>query len=222
MPAAPKSPSIDAPDPTRRKIMDAAGEIFADHGFQAATVREICARAGANVASVNYYFGDKAGLYHEVLREATCAAHADIGKAAGRRASPEKILRDIVFGMCRNLIASERPSWAFRLMAHEMSHPTPALDRVIDEVISPSYALLRNTLSAMLLLPPGHPTVRMCAHSIIAQIIHYKSSRPVIAKLWPELKMDAVDVDILAEHIYEFSLYSVKSIARKARNQYAH
>ena len=220
--AASQSPPPESSDPTRQKIMDAAGEIFADQGFHAATVRDICARAGANIASVNYYFGDKAGLYHEVLRQATCAAHAEVAKAAAKPAKPEKILRAIVFGMCRNLVASERPSWAFRLMAHEMSQPTPALDRVIEEVISPSYSLLRNTLSSMLGLPADHSTTRMCAHSIIAQIIHYKASRPVLAKLWPDLKMTEKDADMLAEHIYRFSLNSVKSIARKARNQHAH
>jgi AcrR family transcriptional regulator len=51
------------PDPTREKLLEAAGQIFAEHGFQAATVREICSRAGANVAAINYYFGDKVELY---------------------------------------------------------------------------------------------------------------------------------------------------------------
>jgi AcrR family transcriptional regulator len=221
MPAAPKTPPVEASDPTRQKIMDAAGEIFADQGFQSATVREICARAGANVASVNYYFGDKTGLYVAVLRQATCAAHEEAARAAAEGGSPEQILRGIVFGMCHRLIARRRPSWAYRLMAHEMSQPTPALDRVVEEVICPAYLRLRQTLSALLGLPPEHTTTRMCAHSIIAQIIHYKSSQPVISRVWPDLKMTEADVDMLAAHIYEFSLTSIKAIARKARHQNA-
>jgi AcrR family transcriptional regulator len=204
-------------DLTKQKIMDAAGEIFADHGFQAATVREICARAGANVASVNYYFGDKAGLYVEVLRRATCDAHAESAMASAQGGPPEKVLRGIVFGMCHRMLASDRPSWAFRLMAHEMSRPTEALDRVVEEVIRPSYLRIRSTLSAMLHLPPEHPTTRMCAHSIIAQILHYKMSRTVISKVWPELKMTPEDIEMLAEHIFRFSLCSVKKLAKKAR-----
>src|SRR5947207_5435679 len=61
-------PAAAAPDPTREKLLAAAAEVFAEAGFRNATVREICQRAGANIAAVNYHFGDKEKLYLEVLR----------------------------------------------------------------------------------------------------------------------------------------------------------
>src|SRR5437868_1363400 len=55
---------------TRQQLLEAAGKVFAELGFRAATVREICFRAGANIAAIHYHFGDKEKLYLEVLRYA--------------------------------------------------------------------------------------------------------------------------------------------------------
>ena len=52
---------------TRSRLLEAAREIFSQCGFQGATVREICRRADANVAAVNYHFGSKDGLLAEAL-----------------------------------------------------------------------------------------------------------------------------------------------------------
>lgn len=52
---------------TKQKILDSAGPIFAKNGYQKATVRDISEAAGVNLASINYYFGDKEKLYTELL-----------------------------------------------------------------------------------------------------------------------------------------------------------
>ena len=52
---------------TRDRVLIAAVEIFAQRGFRESTVREICAKAGVNIASVNYHFRNKASLYKEAL-----------------------------------------------------------------------------------------------------------------------------------------------------------
>src|SRR5476651_2466907 len=53
---------------TRRRLLQAAGEVFAERGFHAATIKDITDRAGASLASVNYHFRDKSELYAAVLR----------------------------------------------------------------------------------------------------------------------------------------------------------
>ena len=74
----PSRKAAEIADDTQAKLLEAAGQVFAEVGFQAATVREICARAGANVAAVNYHFGDKMGLYIEALRQSMGAAAGGI------------------------------------------------------------------------------------------------------------------------------------------------
>ena len=61
---------MEAQDPTKVRLIEAAGEEFAGKGFDSARVRTICDRAGANVAAVNYHFGDKEQLYVETVLNA--------------------------------------------------------------------------------------------------------------------------------------------------------
>jgi AcrR family transcriptional regulator len=200
-----------APDPTRQKLLEAAGQVFAENGFHSATVRDICARAGANVAAVNYYFGDKVELYEEVLRQAVCTVHdAGLREALGS-AQPKDALRRVIRYMLEKFCGASRPSWAMRLMVHEMARPTPVLIRVIDEIVEPNYIMLRRLIGRMLDLPPDHETTRLCAHSVFGQVAHWAHSRPAIARLWPELEMTEETMDRIAQHITDFSMAYLKA-----------
>jgi len=204
---------------TRARLMDAAGEVFAEQGFQSATVRDICARAGANVAAVNYHFHDKMELYLAVLRRSVSAAQADdIPASALRTEDPAKLLRLFIAGMLRRMCRAEQPGAChLRIMAHEIAHPTEALPRVVEEIIAPRYAALRGLLARIVGLPPDHDTTRLCAHSVIAQVVHYAQARPVIACLWPALEMTPARIDEIAAHIADFSLDAIRAIAKKNR-----
>jgi AcrR family transcriptional regulator len=58
---------------TRQALLDHATDVFAENGFDRAPVREITRRASVNQAAINYHFGGKEALYHEVLRLAVAA-----------------------------------------------------------------------------------------------------------------------------------------------------
>jgi AcrR family transcriptional regulator len=200
---------------TRAKLLQAAGLVFAEQGFQAATVRDICTRAKVNIAAINYHFRDKLGLYTEVLRHAICVAeHAAMREALSASKSPEEALRSFISIMLRKMSASERSGWAMRIMAHEFAQPTPALDQVIEEVIRPNYGKLREIVGRILDRDPDDEATRLCAHSVIGQIIHYALARPVIKQLWPELEWAPKNMDRVAAHISEFSLNSLKAMAK--------
>ena len=213
-------PPHDA-DPTRAKLIAAAGEVFAEMGFQAATVRDICQRAGANVAAVNYHFRDKLGLYTEVLRQSISANQGEIVQDALTKANtPEEALRLLIAGMLRRMCDDDRPAWNFRIMAHEMAQPTPALKQVIDEVLRPRYNQIRSLIAKIINLSPDHPITRLNAHSIIGQVVHYVHGRPVIAILWPDLNLkDSHDRQRVADHITDLTLRNLHAVATQTKRK---
>jgi AcrR family transcriptional regulator len=210
-------PALPPSDPTRVKLLDAAGQVFAEHGFYVATVREICARAGANVAAVNYYFGDKAQLYEEVLRQAVSSTHDAGMREALSVLQPKEALRRSIRYMLDKFCRHDRPSWTMRLMLHEMAQPTPALARVVDEIIAPNHAMVRRIVGKLLDLPPDHEKTRLCVHSVFAQIAHYANARPAIVRLWPGFEMNEETMDRIARHIADFSLAYLKARPKTSR-----
>src|ERR1700682_3996592 len=92
-----RSREAAASDRTREKLLEVAGKVFAERGYQAATIREICVRAGANVAAVNYHFGDKLGLYTEILQQSVRAAQIEaIQNALDKTARPAGIFGAVI------------------------------------------------------------------------------------------------------------------------------
>jgi len=217
-PAALKKPSPPLGlDPARVKLIDAAGEVFAEQGYQRATVREICQRAGVNVAAVNYYFGDKLGLYSSVLSASIRSAHGEAVKSALAYSSkPELVLRKVIEEILERLYSGGRPAWSVRIMAHELAQPTPALAQVVDEALRPRYNQLRQIIARILVLPADHETTRLCAHSVIGQVVHFVQGGPVISILWPTLNMTKPkDLHLVANHIADFTLRNLRALARK-------
>ncbi|HXM04107.1 MAG TPA: CerR family C-terminal domain-containing protein, partial [Chthoniobacterales bacterium] len=122
---------------TREKILNAAGEVFAEEGFEGGTIRAITERAGVNVAAVNYHFRDKAELYTKVVLLA-CSVQAALQDArADAKESPEERLRSIVHHFVRYLLDPTRPDWMRRLKAREMANPTAALDELVEKNLRP-------------------------------------------------------------------------------------
>src|SRR4051794_25089123 len=99
-------------DDTRAKLLQAAGQVFAEVGYHAATIRKICARAGTNIALVNYHFRDKLGLYTEVLRQSVCADQLEaVRTLLSQGAPPEDILRAVVRARLQSVYGGDRPDW---------------------------------------------------------------------------------------------------------------
>lgn len=210
MPGARSKPSDVATrdGATRLRLLDAAADVFAKHGYRAATVREICRRARANVAAVNYHFGGKEGLYGALL--------SHLGRAAVDRyppnlgvepdASAEERLRAFVHSFLLRTLSSDGIARHGALMAREMAEPTRALDRLVEDVIRPLFLHLRGIVRELLGPRATHDEVVLCTRSIIGQCLFYHHARAVVARLAPGESMDPRRVRELAQHVTRFSL----------------
>ena len=200
-------------DPTRAKLLEAAGRVFAERGYYAATIREICMRAGANVAAVNYHFHDKMGLYTEVLQQSMRAAQLQsISDTLDGNAPPEETLRAVIRMRLQSMRSGAVADCKFRIMAHEFAQPTPALSHINNKVSRPLYERFLELVGKIIGLPPGHEKTRLCVHSIMGQIMLYVLAGPVLVRLWPELKMTPAQLDLIADHIADFSLAYLREV----------
>lgn len=204
--------SHDSSD-TRDRLIAAAAQVFAEVGFRQATVREICDRAEANVAAVNYHFGDKQGLYDAVFRYAQkCVPPPSIGEDPS--APAEVRLREFIRGFLVKLLAHSDAALHGKIWAREMVDPTPVMDRVVSETIKPHQQLLEELVREMVGNGLSAEQVRLCALSVIGQCLHYRHCCPVLERLFPDLQFSAEFLDRLAEHITDFSLGALEGFRR--------
>jgi AcrR family transcriptional regulator len=208
---------MDNASTTERRLLEAAGEIFAEYGYRAATIRQICEKAGANIAAVNYHFGDKERLYVAVLRSVP-DAHAEkypVTKGLKPGASAEERLAAYVTSLLYRVFDVGRPGWHSKIMAREMIEPTRALDTLVAEIARPVHRELASITRDLLGSAAGEDAVRLCTLSILSQCVYYHHARSVLSRLYPEQKYDAEDIARLADHITRFSLGALKDFARR-------
>jgi AcrR family transcriptional regulator len=198
---------------TRVRLLTAAARLFAANGFKKVTVREICRAANANVAAVNYHFGDKLGLYREVLGKAIETMHGttEAARQAGEGGTGEQKLRAYVRVFLQRVVGQGHDTWIHQLMAHEIADPTPALDLVIDQVIRPRIAYLSEFVAEILQLPADDEHVLRCVMSVQSQC-HAVLTNAVSRRFMPDFKNDPAAVDLFAKHIAEFSLGGIRSM----------
>lgn len=189
----------------RQRLLVAAEEVFARRGFDGATVREICDRAGMNVAAINYHFGDKERLYTETVRNAHQCGMAQMRLAEWpAEAPPAAKLRDFIQVMARTMHEPVRPT-ALQLMMRELSNPSPAAQAVVRESIQPMAHALRAIVAELF---PRLPAAQhlMIGFSVVGQCLYYRQNRHVSELLFGAEHVAALDADAVADHITRFTL----------------
>jgi AcrR family transcriptional regulator len=206
------------PDTKRERIVVAAGELFAEHGFDGTTVRDICQAADANVAAVNYYFGDKQRLYVEaVVRAHRWRMERVKLPEWPADTKPEQKLADFINTFIRRVRSGPGDTWHTRLIMREIGNPSAACAELVQSSIRPQFEILISILGELLPDETNTEKLRLTAFSIVGQCLFYHFADPVIRNLLDVNEYAALDIDKLAEHITEFSLQTIRERARFSR-----
>jgi len=206
---------------THYRLLEAAGEVFAELGYRQATVREICRRAHANVAAINYHFHDKRGLYEAVLKHALARVRNNYPTGHGPVTpdNAEQELHDMIAARLHAVFDLGRTAWHSKLMSREMIEPTEALDALVKEELEPFFQRLQSCVRAILGSEVGDEQVRRCVFSISSQWVYYHYNRQVISRLDPAMRFGPEDIDALADHIAQFSLAALRGLKRTTDRQ---
>jgi AcrR family transcriptional regulator len=198
---------VGGPDQTKARLLEAAGEEFAEKGFEAARIRAICRRAGVNLAAVNYHFGDKEQLYVAAVLEAHRCGTEMPPEAVLREGTPAEQLRRYIHFFLSNVVAMNRQksSWHHALMLREMLAPTAASETLVREAIRPRFERLKAILRRVC---PEADELRLDALglSVVGQCLHYKMAGAITERVIGSEAYQALDLDYLSAHISGFSL----------------
>jgi AcrR family transcriptional regulator len=209
---------------TRERLLSAAAELFAERGFRGATLRDIADRAGANLASAHYHFGSKEALYLEVASAQFVFLEQELARRGADRSDEQlgRLSRDELVALLRarleilldTLLGSPENYGA--LMMRELSDPTEALAQIVRRFIRP----MRDAIGAIVarLAPSlGTEGVERCVHSIVGQVLFYRTHRAALLLLKGAEDYPEGFAGAAARHIAEFSLGGIDRLDAAAR-----
>jgi len=199
---------------TCRNLLAAAANVFAEKGYRDATVAEICERAKANIAAVNYHFRDKETLYREAWRYAfseSIKAHpptAGISDAS----PPEERLTGQIIALLQRI--HDKDNKEILILLKEFANPTGLLHEIMQEVLLPLQKRMQATIRELLGPHASDMQVQFCEVSIISQCVN-----PMVLKKKDDRNASPgiKNVKAYADHVVRFSLAGIHVVRDEAK-----
>lgn len=177
---------------TRARILAAALSAFGNQGFAAVTTRQIAEEAGANLPALNYYFGNKQGLYlacaHEIVARYREGMGAVGGVALAALQAPLEAgaarvhLKRLMAALARFLLSSAGAQDRTLFVQREMASPGPAFEILYAELWRPGIELAAELIAQASGGKLETEDARVRAVMMIASLTGFQSGGPVIAR----------------------------------------
>jgi AcrR family transcriptional regulator len=218
--STPRRKARDDGEKTRERLLETAGRVFADKGFDAATGKGICELAAANTAAVVYHFGSLDGLYAAVLFEARSrlvSTELLTSVIAGDR-DPDAKIESFIGLLVKTLTGPGSRCWAARVIGREIISPSKIGGEFIDKELRGRAKLLKTLVSELTGLPPDHAVVSRGAASIIAPfLLLLVVNRRRLERAFPGFNIRRDSQDDFTSYVTQFVLGGLAAVAREAR-----
>lgn len=200
---------------TYKRILETAGELFAESGFAESSSKAIAAKAEVDLASINYHFGSRSGLYQAVLAE---AHRRFISMDALQKLSAAKLparakLKKVIEGMVEAAVSEQ--GWHTRVLVRELLSPSSHLQVLQQNEVFPKFRLILAILSEITSIPPDDPALFRCVVSVAAPCAMFLvvgRNIPAIAET-----VSSTPHDVLTAHLYHFAIGGLKAIGQEHR-----
>lgn len=189
---------------TRTRILESAGKLFAENGFAQTPNKMVAERAGVDLASINYHFGSRDGLYQAVLVEAhrRFMRYEEISVIVASERTPEQKLHALLATLAGRII--DDAPWNMTVLAREMLAPSDHLSQLFRDEVAPKTDLVLGVLSEITGIPVDAPELMCCLISFgapCAMLIIFPENLSPISRTIHQMTATA-----LAEHLYRFTM----------------
>lgn len=206
----------------RSRLVLAALRLFAEKGFEAATTREICEAAGANISAIRYYFGDKAGLYRAVFTEPMGETKCHTNIATYSDLPLAEALGRFFTEFLEPLKKGEQIRLVMKLHFREMIEPTGVRQQEIDAEIKPQHEALVAVLKKQLGLQRIDADVHRLAFAIIGMAVYFYVGQEVVSAISPQVLNTPKAIDVLAERLSGYAVSMIEGEARRRAQEANH
>ena len=176
---------------TRERLLEAGLWLFALHGFDSVSTRQLAGMAGVNIAAIAYHFGGKKELYHAVVEQqvketestiapAAAQVTAALNGAGGDRRALARLAAGLVENLLRVFTGSDRMRLRGALILREYALPTSAFEILFKGRIEPLHKAVTTLTAAALGRSPADPATVVRAHAVFGQIIVFFVGRIVL------------------------------------------
>lgn len=200
---------------TRTNLLNAAGGVFAELGFDRATAKEIASRAETNAAAVNYHFGGIQGLYEEVLVEAhrRIVNYNDLAQALAASNDPKEKLRRLLSLVVKVIRADVKDAWPIKIIVRELIAPTAHIERLRREELEPKKALLAGVVAEIMGIERDDALVGQAVFSVMSPCFMMMVAEKRLSEIIPSIGREVTSDDELVDRLVCFTLGGLAGLA---------